>query len=252
VLERLREAGHHVRAVPTHGPRTAGEIARAAVLSGADLILVAGGDGTLNEALEGVVHTNVPLAVLPAGTANVLATEIGVRVLEKAARRLSSWIPRRVSAGLLRTANGEVPRPFLLLAGVAGFKELGRRLTEFDVRVGGSTFRCGYALASRVRNFGGTVEMTPGASLLRDEFEVVLFEGANPFRYLGHLGAVFAGGLEGRQGVRILKALRVEFSAPSDPPVYMQVDGEAAGTLPASIEIVPEAVTLLVPPDFRG
>ena len=62
--------------VPTTGPGTAGAIAREHIGRGADLIVAAGGDGTINEVAEGMVHSDVPLAILPGGTANVLATEM--------------------------------------------------------------------------------------------------------------------------------------------------------------------------------
>ena len=75
-----------VNAQYTTGPGTAGELVRRAIEQGADLILVAGGDGTINEALNGMVNSGVPLGILPAGTANVLATELGLRkTMERAA-----------------------------------------------------------------------------------------------------------------------------------------------------------------------
>ncbi len=74
---------------PTTGPRTAGAIAREHIDRGADLIVAAGGDGTINEVAEGMVHSQVPLAILPAGTANVLAMEMKLGAqLERAAERL--------------------------------------------------------------------------------------------------------------------------------------------------------------------
>ena len=87
--EVLRGAGHNLTIAPTAGPGTATEIAREHVADGADLVLAAGGDGTINEVAEGLVHTHVPLGILPGGTANVLATELGLGSgLVKAARRL--------------------------------------------------------------------------------------------------------------------------------------------------------------------
>ena len=78
-VENLHRAGHSVAAVRTAGPGTAAGIARELVRGGADLILVAGGDGTINEAVNGMVHETVPLGILPAGTANMLAVELGLR-----------------------------------------------------------------------------------------------------------------------------------------------------------------------------
>src|SRR5208337_2916693 len=89
VVEILRNNGHHVTVVPTRGPGTAGAIAREHIGRGADLIVAAGGDGTINEAAEGMLHSGVPLAILPGGTANVLANEIGLgSKIERAAARL--------------------------------------------------------------------------------------------------------------------------------------------------------------------
>ncbi len=261
----------------TERPGSGAELARRAVENGADLIVAVGGDGTLNEALNGVAGSGIPLAVLPAGTANVLATELGLGSLEQAAARLSQWIPKRVAAGLLTTDRGAMQRYFLTMAGVgldarivhgvdpnlkkqggklsywlAGFRQLGRRLEEFEARAEGQSRRCSFALASRVRDYGGTFAIARHASLFRDDFAVVLFEGRNTVRYLKYLAGVLMKRLEGMRGVTVLHARRVEFYTAGAEPVWVQVDGEPAGQLPAAVETVPAAVTLLVPPEFPG
>lgn len=276
-LEILENAGHTVRAVATERPGSGTELARRAVENGADLIVAVGGDGTLNEALNGVAGSGIPLAVLPAGTANVLATELRLGSLEQAAARLSQWIPKRVAAGLLTTDRGAMQRYFLSMAGVgldarivhgvdpnlkkqggklsywlAGFRQLGRRLEEFEARAEGQSRRCSFALASRVRDYGGTFAIARHASLFRDDFAVVLFEGRNTVRYLKYLAGVLMKRLEGMRGVTVLHARRVEFYTAATEPVWIQVDGEPAGQLPAAVETVPAAVTLLVPPEFPG
>ena len=68
----------HPRLLPTSAPGEAGSLAREAVHQGADLVLVLGGDGTVNEVVQGLAHSNIPLGVLPGGTANVLAMELGL------------------------------------------------------------------------------------------------------------------------------------------------------------------------------
>jgi diacylglycerol kinase (ATP) len=276
VLATLRAAGHGVTAFPTGGPDSAGALARERIAAGADLILALGGDGTMNELLPGVVHSGVPICALPAGTANVLARELGVGTKAlHAAARLGELVPRRVSIGLLRTA-GSRCRYFLLMAGVGfdahivyrlnlGLKsrmgelaywtaacgELGRKLDEFEVEVDGKTYVCTFALVSRVRNYGGYLEIAQDVSLLDHQFEAVLFQGTSTLLDYGkYLVAILSGKASNVQGVTFLPAERISFAAPGESRVYVQVDGEYAGRLPAAIEIVREAVTLLVPPGY--
>jgi len=255
----------------------ASEIVRGAIARGADLILVAGGDGTINEAVNGMVHSGVPLGILPAGTANVLACELDVgTTLERASESIDACLQERVAVGRLSRGPDDPGRHFLLMAGVGldaeiiyrlnlrlksalgkvaywlgGFGNVGRRLPEFTVEAEGREFRVSFALASRVRNYGGDLEIAPTVSLLDDRFELVLFEGANSFLYLRYILGVVIRKHRGMRGVTILRTRRASFSAPEDSRIHLQVDGEYAGLLPATVEIVPNALTLLVPPTFR-
>ncbi|MGC8793505.1 MAG: diacylglycerol/lipid kinase family protein [Bryobacteraceae bacterium] len=279
VLEVLRAAGHSVTALATPAPGEAAALARRCVESGADLVLALGGDGTLNEAANGMVGTQVPLCVIPAGTANVLARELGLpRRSTAAAARLATLEPLRIPAGLLRASGLPSPRYFLLMAG-AGFdghivyhlnlglkarlgelaywvsaaRELARRLDEFHAEAGGRRFRCSFALASRVKNYAGYMRIATGASLLRDDFQVAIFEGRSTLRYYSlYLFAVLAGLTATTPGITYLYSRRVDFYPHNGPDIYVQVDGEFAGRLPASVEVVPDALTILVPPSFRS
>ncbi len=236
---------------------------------------MAGGDGTINEVANGMVNSEVPLGLLPGGTANVLAMELGIgRKIVPAAKDVENWMPERVALGLRRSAGAE-PRYFLLMCGagldahivyrisvslknalgklsywVGGFSQLGRRFPEFQVEVEGRQYRGSFALVSRVRNYGGDLEIARTVSLLDDHFELVLFSGNNSFRYLRYLVGVVRGNLENTPGVTVLQTTSVLLTAPDDNRVYTQLDGESAGRLPASLEIVPDSLTLLMPPKF--
>ena len=106
-----------------------------------------------------------------------------------------------------------------------------------------------FALASRVRNYGGDLEIAPTISLLDDEFELVLFEGASSFTFLKYMLGVVVQRHQRMRGVTILRTRKAVFSAPSTGRIHLQVDGEYAGLAPGTVEIVPNALTLLVPPD---
>jgi diacylglycerol kinase (ATP) len=269
--------GHGVAVVPTEGPGTAGRIARERIEAGADLILALGGDGTLNELLPGIVHTDVPVGVIPAGTANVLARELGLGCNALgAAKRLSECVPQRVPTGLLRSEADTQGRHFLLMAGVgfdahvvyqlnlslkakmgqlaywtSSFKQLFRTLDELVVEANGESFRCTFALATRVRNYAGYLQIARRVSLLKPEFELVLFEGTSTLRhYSKYVLAALSGKASNVKGMSFLRTREVTFSRSSGAPIHVQVDGEYAGRLPATVEIVPDALTLLVPPDY--
>ena len=264
-----------VSEVPTTGPNTAGAIARERIAAGADLILVAGGDGTVNEAVAGMVHSRTPMGVIPAGTANVFAHEIGLSSnVEKAVRELATLQPVRIAVGLLRSPS-QPGKHFLLMAGagldayivynvntnlkakagkiaywLAGFGQVGKRLREFDVKMDGRTTRASFALISRVRNYGGDLEIARTISLLDDKFEVVLFEGASSFRYLVYFGGVLLNMLPRIKGATVLHTDKIELVGVPGAKTFLQVDGETAGELPASIEIVRDALTVLMPKQY--
>lgn len=262
-----------MREAPTQSAHDATRLAREAVAEGADLVLVVGGDGTINEAANGLVGTGVPLCPLPGGTANVLCCEVGIGTrLRRAAAKVGSMKPRRIAVGRFSNAGGD-SRHFLSMAGagldahivdqvstplkksfgklaywVAGFGTFFRMLPEFDVELNGGRYRVGFALASRVRNYGGDLEIARGVSLLDPEFEVALFHGSFPPLYAKYFLGVLLGIHRGMKGIEMLKTKRLDFVSSN---VTVQLDGEAAGRIPASVEIVPDALTLLIPEAYR-
>src|ERR1041385_5413946 len=107
-----------VESICTPGPGTATEVAQKDVDRGAELILAAGGDGTINEIVNGMVNSDDPLGILPAGTANVLGCELSIgRSLDSAAKNLDQCVPARVALGRLTSESGAPSRHFLLMAG---------------------------------------------------------------------------------------------------------------------------------------
>lgn len=268
----MEQANLKAQVLATSGAGDATELARQAIAEGSDLILVLGGDGTINEVVNGMAGSSVPLGVIPGGTANVLAMELGLGSnLEKALTRLSHTQERRIALGRFHDARGE-SRYFLNMGGVgldakvvsevnqslkrstgkfsywvAGLSQITSTFEQFDACCNGKRYRCGFALVSRVRNYGGDLEIARGASLLNDEFEVVLFEGSHPLRYAGYLVGVLVKQVQSMPGVHTFRVPRIEFSGAG----HLQVDGEYAGRLPARFEVVPDALTLLVPNSYR-
>jgi diacylglycerol kinase (ATP) len=273
-LSLMTQRGHRVHPAPTTGPDTAADIARECIARGADLIVAAGGDGTINEVANGVVGSAIPMMVLPGGTANVLAMEIGVGgKVKKAVKRMHLLEPRRIPCGRLTTASGE-QRYFLLMAGagldahivhtlspwlkarlgklaywVGGFGSVMRVLPQFDVRVNGHHWRSSFTLASRVRNYGGDLEIARSIRIDEPAFELIIFEGRLAFAYLRYFYGVVANQLERMKGVTVTKATAIEFQNP-DGEALVQIDGEPLGPLPVRVELVPDALTLMIPSTY--
>lgn len=277
IVELLRDHGHHVEAFATNKGGDAVDLARLAVREGADLILAAGGDGTLNEVVNGMALSKVPLAFLPVGTANVYAQEIGFRSnYRKVIRELSQLAPYRTGLGLL-TPSKAPSRYFLLMAGfgfdaslvqrvepewkrrfgkvsyyIAGISSLLLPIDPLIAKLGDEQILNSFTLVSRARNYGGDLSIAPTAHLLREGFEVVHFEGLKAVDYLAYVGAVVSNRVQGFPGVRVYATRELHAEPVDGRSVYVQVDGELAGELPASVRYIPDAITLLLPERYAA
>jgi diacylglycerol kinase (ATP) len=294
--EALRRSGFVLAIQPTPGPGSAGSLAQAAARSGADLVIVCGGDGTINEAINGLATGETPLAILAGGTANIAAKELGLpHDPVAAARELSRWQPRRVALGrvtwgptlagpagtdgAVRSSAPASPTPaaryFLSVAGVGydayvvhslsqHFKdsfgvvaygwEAVRQLRRYTFpvvvcRSGDREWRGTLALFQRGERYAGWLHLVPGARLFEDRLRLCLFESARPSRYFLYAAAVLLRRHFALKDVQWVDCNSVACSA-ADPQarVYVELDGELAGELPARFEIVSDALTLLTRP----
>ena len=216
------------------------------------------------------------MALLPGGTANCLGIETGMGTNPvRAAARLKDCVPRRIAVGRVTCRGAE--RYFISMVGVgldakivsevnpklkraagkfaywvSGFAQMVRPLGGFEACVGGQSTNCGFALASRLRNYGGDLEIATSASLLSNHFETLLFEGTNPLRYIAYMLGVVVKQHKRLPGVAAQAARVVDFNPISSRVVYVQADGELIGVLPARVEITEDALTLLIPPQLAG
>ncbi len=272
VLKTLRANHVSMQPLPTTGPGSAKVLAQKCVLDGAKLVFVAGGDGTINEVVNGLAGSSTVMGVLPGGTANCLAVELGVGTnMMKAARLTKSWQPQRISLGLCRPKNGP-SRYFVAMAGagvdaqivrdvdpklkrklgkvaywIAGFMASFRVLPELYVTSIHGESQVSFALASRVRNYGGDLEIAKSIRLIDPHFETVLFEGRFAVRYLKYLAGVLVNQHRGMSGVHVHHVDHLDLRAVNGSPIYLQLDGEEFGELPARLEIAAEALTILTP-----
>jgi diacylglycerol kinase (ATP) len=288
-LAALRQAGVETAQYTIDGPGSGSQLALQAIEGGCDAILVAGGDGTVHEILQSLVGTDVALGVVPMGTANALASDLGLAGSPaKAIHRLLRAEPVKVPVGRItfRAQDGsDQSRYFTVAAGVGADAllmarmdpVLKRRLGYFLYLVeafriwashpfplfqasfvnGGGiprTEQASQLLAVRVRSFGGVLgRLAPGASLHSHNLALLAFKTRSRLRYLLFLLAVLVSRHTFRREVELIAANAVECqpASGSSTPIYVEADGEVLGHLPVRIEIAAETLTLLVPPDAQ-
>lgn len=284
----LRRSGVEAALVPTRAASSAGEQAREAAASGCDAILACGGDGTVHDVLQGLVGFSgeVALGVVPLGTGNALACDLGVpRDPAAAASALLTATPRRVAAGRIEYCDRSTvetrSRYFLVMAGVGADAQmlyrmnLGlkarfgmaayyaegtrmyalHRLQPFEVEFphdGRTTTVC-QLMAVRVSQFGGVLRaLAPDAGLQRDDLQFILFKTRSRFLYVLFLARGFAGRRWRVPGIELAHGKEVTCrslapSAGEATRIYAEADGELLGELPVRISMVPDAISLLFP-----
>lgn len=271
VCAQLNSLGVQVDLVSTSGPGDATRIASGAARNGAVDVIVAGGDGTINEALQGMIGTSARLAILPRGTANVLARELGLPLnSELAADVIARAKTRRIHAGCALDENSGAKRYFLLMAGIGLDASVVRRVhpelkkrfgkgafwfsglssladwkpKPFEIQVEGQTFTATFANIGKAASYGGDLTVTPRAQLDLPDFEICVIDSTSRLRYLYLLSHAMRGGMPpGGRGVHFLRATRARATGEA----AVQVDGELIGSLPMTFEIAPESIEVIVP-----
>ncbi len=263
----------------TTGPGHATEIAARAAEDNRGLVIACGGDGTLNEIVNGLASQQnghrVPLALLPGGTANILAKELDLPWdIPSAAKKLVRGTVKEIALGLATPLEQpEKKKYFLSVAGAGpdgmivysinlglkarvgilaywweGIREVFRyQFPHFRVVSGGRKINASLVIVGRTQNYGGPFKITTEADLFEDRFEILTLTTRSGFRYLSYLPTLWLGKLRGTAGVDYIKTDSLVCEPLDHSPVYAQIDGEPLARLPVEFRIIPRALKLLVP-----
>ena len=261
----LRDGGLEVEVLNTERPDHATELAS---LAGDRLVVAAGGDGTINEVINGL-SKEATLGIIPLGTANVLARELRLPLdAERACERLLRGKRVRIDLGVATNREG-VERRFACMAGV-GFdahvvravtprlkrylRSLAFALTAFKVLFredlpwvqvihGETTHLTRFAIVANAHHYGGDFRVSRSALLTSRELEVVM---------VGHVSVLLRPDILGRilarrplnRFLRSFAAMELRACAPG-AEVPVQLDGEIWGSLPMSFRVEPGAIEVL-------
>ena len=232
-----------------------------------DIAVACGGDGTINEVVNGLAGSTVRLGVIPLGTVNLYAMETGIPMDVKGACDVLLYgKSRRIRLGRVND------RYFILMAGV-GFdadvvyridlalkRKLGRvtyvltglgRLARYGyghVEVEFDTSRkvSGYSVvAGNMKFYGGRLSVTPYADFLKDQLDVCVFKGKGTFNMIRYTWGVMRGKHLKFEDVEYVTAKTVRIT--SAKKTYIQIDGDACGILPAELSKTGECLWVVLP-----
>lgn len=283
----LKGGGVEADLFASNSREDAQDLARQAIAAGCDTVFACGGDGTVNNLAQVLATTPVAMGILPIGTANALACDLGLpRKIPAAARAALNAEQRRVALGKISCPdlNGvRKTRYFAAAAGIGVDAHLFYKLhTGTKQRLGMGAyyakawhmwftypmtrFRVAYTtpeakqqsaavtelLAVRIRDFGGIIrELAPGASLDRSDMRLILCHTGQRLAYLAYVTRALLRRKWTIPGIELAYSTSAlcDYVEPGAPArkIYVEADGELIGSLPAEISIVPDALTLLAP-----
>jgi diacylglycerol kinase (ATP) len=264
-----RNHGWVVELRPTQAPGDATVQAREAASKGFDVVVAAGGDGTVNEVMNGLVGTSTALAVLPIGTVNIWARELGLSMdLRRAATAFLQAQIEQIDVGKAGT------RYFLLMAGIGFDAAVTAVINPREKRMLGAIAYVKQALqlawcfqgikshiridGKRVRGrvllvvignsqlYGGVVKLTAHAVVNDGLLDVCIIKGHSMLVAPLRLLSVFTRRYNRDPKVEYYRAQKVHIKGKKTFPV--QVDGDYLGTTPMTFEVVPGGIRVLVPP----
>ncbi|MGI9451304.1 MAG: diacylglycerol/lipid kinase family protein [Geminicoccaceae bacterium] len=266
ILSALGDRGCEVEVHTTEDRGDAEKLAEQIDPERVDVIAVAGGDGTINEVLNGIDAAAPPIAIVPLGTANVLAAEIGLGSTPEAiADTIAFGRPRPISLGC---ANG---RRFAVMASAGLDAEIVRHVSlplkrylgkgayayetlhqlfafhppAYQLSIEGKTCEAHGVVIANGRFFGGRFVVAPNASLEKPSFDICCCTRGGRAATLQYLVSMIRGSLPDRPDYEIIAAPKLRISGPKDAVV--QADGDIVTHLPAEVSIQPNAVELMFP-----
>ena len=281
----LQTAGIRTDLTVCHSSKEATQHAHVAVAAGSDTVFACGGDGTIHDVIQGLAGTNVALAILPLGTANALAHDLGLPLHpSNAARALLKSEVRRIPLGRLeyQDFSGKPASCYFTVAAGIGvdahlFYKLNSdlkqrsgmiayymkawhlwatyRMPRFEVEYSNGNGSRQYArltelLAVRIRFFGGVLrQLVPGAALEHPELRTVMCRTANRNAYLRYVAGALLGQHWKVSGIDLVSCSEIDCQLPEGAQhrIYVEADGELLGRLPARMTIVPDALSVRAP-----
>ena len=272
LMKELQGQGIEVTPRSTARAGHAMELAGQSVSDGAEVVVICGGDGTINECAQSLVGTETAMAIWPCGTANVLADELKMPRNPKAlAELIINGNIRTISVGRAMKPEADWQRYFLLMAGIgldasivqgvdldlkrltgkiayfaSGLEYLKRLpLTPFSIDFDGARYDSTFAVIANAAGYAGIFTLAPNARMDDDKLNICIFNSRSRLAYLGYALLSMSGQHTRSSGVVYQEARKIK--ANSNDAALVQLDGDVVGNLPMQFEIVPRALRVIAP-----
>lgn len=265
---RFRAHNSLLDTVAIEGPRHVLETGEDRCSRGYDLLIAWGGDGTVNEVGNVASRLELPLGILPGGTINLLANELGIpSFLEQACEVLLTGTRRTIKAGRADD------RLFFSMAGIGFDAEVCRRVSPttqrflgslayiatglralpsyrfptISVRCDGISFNGTQVMLSNIPRYACSLTLAPTADPSGQALDLGVLKAYSAFGYLSFLVQLLFG--RHNRPPEWVHYKGWTFALTSNDSIPVQLDGEPHGTLPMDFEVVPDALEILVPQD---
>ena len=235
-----------------------------------DLVIVGGGDGTMNAAVDAVVDAGLPLGILPLGTANDLARTLGIpNSLTEACQIIANGEVRRIDLGwvngkhffnvaslglsvqITQQLTTEAKRRWGVFAyAITAFKVITQsRPFSAEIRLNGKSIsvKTVQIAVGNGRYYGGGMAVVPDATIDDQRLDVYSLEIQHWWQIIALLPAMRQGRHINWQGVRALEGQEIEVYTRKPRPI--NTDGEITTYTPAHFRVIPQALAVLVPPE---
>jgi YegS/Rv2252/BmrU family lipid kinase len=273
VVAALAQRGIHAEIYET---RSAGDAITALpkLTADFDIVVAAGGDGTVNEVLNGIRGSHVTLGIIPCGTTNVLATELGLPEKPDAiaavlasdhtrdiysgdvnGRRFGMMVgigyDAWVVAGVAPALKQKIGKLAYVLSMIRELKHFGSR--QYQLQIDDSVHTAAAVVATLGRHYAGSYIFARNARIDEPAIDVLLVQTLNRWAFLLMLLALPLGFAERLPFMKTVKGRHIHITpypaaAENTVPESLQADGDSIGFLPATLSVIEPALKVLAPP----
>jgi len=284
-VEYLEEHGWEVDQQRTRGQGDGIALAREAADAGYDIVIAVGGDGTINEVVNGLAGSQTAMGVIPAGTANVYAADVGIPIwsplrpmaVREAAKIIQDGQRWKIDLGRVKFSNGQ-QRYFFMWCGVGLDAAVTTEVTSDQTRRLGvvawlisgvmvainymghrslvtvdgkrERMRMLWTVVSNGQLYGRVLRFAPQAKMDDGLLNLTVFEGYGILSTIRHLASLLLG--QYARDPTLHQYVGESMSIRTRRPLPVHVDAEPMGTTPVQIEVVPQALTVIWPTQLPG